>query len=163
MSRMDLIESAKQRAVSNMEFFLRNFSHVPDDRLNWTPTPTSKSALRIAAHTALYAGRFASMIRDRKLPTPDNLEDWLAERNAEEIAITSREEMERVFREGTAAVLEALDGLTLEDLELTLDSGQGWTAPMTQLIALPGWHATLHAGQIDYLQTCWGDQEIYVG
>lgn len=159
---MDLIESAKQRAVSNMEFFLRNFAHVPDDRLNWTPTPTSKSALRIAAHTALYAARFAQMIRERRTPAPENLDEWLAKRDEEEMAVESRQEMERAFREGTAEVLAALDTLSPEDLETSIDSGQGWSMPMTQLIALPGWHATLHAGQIDYLQTCWDDQEVYV-
>ena len=146
-----------------MEFFLRNFAHVPDDKLEWTPTPTAKSALRIAAHTALYAGRFARMIRDRRLPVPDDLKEWLAERDAEEIAITSREEMERVFREGTAEVLAALDTLTPEDVEISLDSGQGWSMPMAQVMGLPGFHATLHAGQIDYLQTCWDDQHVYVG
>ena len=146
-----------------MEFFLRNFSHVPDDKLEWTPTPTSKSAIRIAAHTALYAGRFAQMIRNRRLPAPDNLSEWLAERDAEEVAITSREEMEKVFREGTAEVLAALDTLMPEELEMSLESGQGWSMPMKQLMGLPGWHATLHAGQIDYLQTCWGDQQVYVG
>src|SRR5690349_887989 len=98
---MDRIEQAKKRAVSGMEFFLRNFAHVPDDKLNWTPVPTAKSALRIAAHTALYAGRFAAMIRDRRLPQPENLDEWLAQRVAEEVAITDRQEMERVFRAGT--------------------------------------------------------------
>jgi uncharacterized damage-inducible protein DinB len=160
---VDLIESSKQRAVSGMEIFLRNFSYVPDDRLNWTPTPTSKSALRIAAHTALYMGRFARMIQERRLPVPENLAEWLAERDAEEIAITSREEMEKAFREGTAEVLAALDALTQEDVELTLDSGQGWSMPMQQLMVLPSWHATVHLGQIDYLQTCWDDQQVYVG
>lgn len=160
---MDFIESSKQKAVSSMEFFLRNFSYVPDDRLMWTPTPTSKSAIRIAAHTALYAGRFARMIRDRRLPAPENLDEWLAERDAEEVAITSREEMEKVFRYGTAEVLEALKTLVPDDLEVSLDSGQGWSMPMKQLVELPGWHATLHAGQIDYLQTCWNDQKVYVG
>lgn len=96
---MDLIETSKQRVVSCMEFFLRNFSHVPDDMLRWTPTPTAKSALRIAAHTALYAQRFANMIRCRRLPVTVNLYEWLAQRDAEEIAITIREEVERVHRE----------------------------------------------------------------
>lgn len=146
-----------------MELFLRNFSHVPDDRLTWTPTPTSKSAIRVAAHTALYAGRFAQMIRDRQLLNPTNLEEWLAEREAEEKQITDRKEMERVFREGTAQVLEALESLSKEEVEMQLTSGQGWTMPMTQLMNLPAWHATLHLGQIDYLQTCWDDQEIYLG
>jgi hypothetical protein len=160
---MDRIEQAKQRAVSGMEFFLRNFAHVPDDKLNWTPVPTAKSALRIAAHTALYAGRFAAMIRDRRLPQPENLDEWLAQRVAEEVAIIDRQEMERVFRAGTEEVLAALDSVRPEEIDMTLDSGQGWSVPMEQLMALPGWHATLHAGQIDYLQTCWDDQQVYVG
>lgn len=160
---MDPIETSKQRAVSSMEYFLRNFSHVPDDKLTWAPTPTAKSALRIAAHTALYAARFARMIRDRRLPVPDNLTQWLAERDAEEVAITRREDIEKVFRAGTAEVLEALDTLTPDEVEMVLDSGQGWTTSMKQLMGLPGFHAILHAGQIDFLQTCWDDQEVYVG
>lgn len=145
-----------------MEFFLRNFAHVPDDRLHWSPVPSAKSPLRVAAHTALYAGRFAAMIRERKLPSPDNLEEWLAQRDAEEIAVASREEMERRFRQGTDEVLAALDTLSADDLDTVLESGQGFSAPMRQLIVMPGWHATLHAGQIDYLQTCWGDQQVYL-
>ena len=144
-----------------MEFFLRNFAYVPDDKLNWTPTPTSKSAIRIAAHVALHAGRFAKMINDRALPKIDNLEEWLAKNLAEELAVTDRKEMEAIFRKGTEEVLAALDSLTPEEVAMDLDSGQGWSMPMTQLMNLPGWHTTLHAGQIDYLQTCWDDQHIY--
>jgi hypothetical protein len=158
-----LVASYKESAVQGMEYFLRNFSFVPDDKLNWTPTPTAKSAIRIAAHTALYAGRFARMINDRKLPGSDNLAEWLAQRNAEEEAISSRAEVETIFRKGTDEVIAALDSLTPEAIDATLESGLGWSMPMARLMNLPGWHATLHAGQIDYLQTCWGDQEIYVG
>lgn len=160
---MDLIESAKQSAVSNMELFLRNFSHVPEDKLDWTPTPTAKSALRIAAHTALYASRFAAMIRDRKLPVVEDVDAWLAGLAEEEAAITTRDEVERLFRAGTAEVLAALDGLSPDEIHGSLDSGQRWSMSMKQLIDLPGWHAAVHVGQIDFLQTCWGDQTIYVG
>jgi hypothetical protein len=163
MKRMDSVESAKENVVQGMEMFLRNFAHVPDERLTWSPTPTAKSAIRIAAHTALYAGRFARMIRDRQLPKVDSLEEWLTQRNAEEAALTSRQEIERVFREGTAEVIAALDTLSSEEQEMSLDSGQGWSMSMSFLMNLPGWHATLHTGQIDYLQTCWNDQEVYVG
>ncbi len=158
----NLVDACKKRAVGEMELFLRTFAYVPDDKLNWTPTATSKSAIRIAVHTALHAGRFAKMIRDRALPQVDNLEEWLAKNLAEEVAVTDRAEMEAIFRKGTEEVLTALDSLTAEEVEIVLDSGQGWSMPMTQLMNLPGWHATLHAGQIDYLQTCWDDQQIYV-
>lgn len=163
MTDMGLIESYKQRTVSSMEMFLRNFSKVPDDKLTWQATPTAKSALRIGAHTALYAGRFAQMIKTRTLPAPINLTDWLAGLEAEESAVTSREEIERIMREGTAEVLAALDALKPDDLDLKIDSGQGWSITMLQVIGLPAFHATVHCGQIDFLQTCRDDQEIYVG
>ncbi|MBS1705989.1 MAG: DinB family protein [Armatimonadetes bacterium] len=156
-------ELAKQRATTSMEMFLRNFSHVPDDKLNWTASPTSKSALRIAAHTALYSARFAAMIRHRSLPVYDSLEEWLNQRDQEELAITQREDIDRIFREGTAEVLAAIDTLTEADLEGSLDSGQGWSMSMKDVINLPGFHAVLHTGQIDFLQTCWDDQQVYVG
>lgn len=157
------VEVCMASAVQEMEMFLRNFSKVPDDRLNWTIAPNAKSPLRIAAHTALYAGRFAAMMRERALPKPENMAAWLAKREAEEAAVISREAMEEIFRAGTAEVLAVLESLTDEDLAVTLDSGQGWTMPLSHLAKLPGWHATLHCGQIDFLQTCWGDTEIYVG
>ncbi|HVT14086.1 MAG TPA: DinB family protein [Fimbriimonadaceae bacterium] len=158
-----LVAACKESAIEGMEMFLRNFSYVPDDKLTWTPTPTAKSAIRIAAHTALYAGRFARMIKDGQLPGGDNLAEWLAQRDAEEAAVTSRAEMESIFRKGTAEVVAALDSLTPEAIASSLDSGLGWSMPMAYLMKLPGWHATLHTGQIDFLQTCWGDQEVYVG
>jgi hypothetical protein len=158
----DVVASCKKSAVQGMEMFLRNFSYVPDDKLAWTPTPTSKSAIHVAAHTALYAGRFARMINDRKLPQVDDIPAWMARQNAEEAAITCRKEMEAIFRQGTDEVLAALDSLQPDEIDMSLD-GPGWSMPMTQLMNLPGWHATLHLGQIDYLQTCWDDQEIYVG
>ncbi len=160
---MDLIQATKVKTVSAMEMFLRNFSHVPEDRLDWAPTPTAKSALRIGAHTALYAERFAKMISEQSLPHPNNLHEWLAEREREEIAVRSRDEVASIFRAGTAKVLEALDSIVPAVLETSLDSGQGWSMSMIQVIGLPEFHALAHMGQIDYLQTCWNDQEIYVG
>jgi hypothetical protein len=162
MDARDFVELCKVDAQNAMDMFLRNFSFVPEDRLTWSPTPTSKSSLRVAAHTALYFGRFAEMIRNKALPQVTNLEEWLADRSAEEEAVFSREEVVRLCQEGLGQVFEALDQLTDEDVESVLDSGQGFSMSMKFLMKLPAWHATLHLGQIDYLQTCWDDQKVYV-
>ena len=113
-----LVASCKEIAVRGMEVFLKTFSFVPDDKLTWTPTPTAKSAIRIAAHTALYAGRFARWIKDGKLPAVDNLPEWLAQINAEEEAITSRTEMESIFRKNTEEWLGAWESIEIETGEV---------------------------------------------
>ncbi len=156
-----LIASCKEGAVKGMEHFLKVFSFVPDDRLNWTPSPTAKSALRIAAHTAVTVGNFAKMIRARKLPTGDEIPELVARTEAAEAEISSRAEMESVFRKNTDEVIAALDTLTPEDIGTTLDTSLGWSAPMTFLMKLPEIHAMAHTSQIDYLQTCWDDQIVH--
>jgi len=157
----DLVASCKANAVGAMESFLIVFSFVPDDKLTWTPNPTAKSAIRIAAHTALYAGRFARMIEARALPAVENLEAWIAQREAEDAAVTSRTDVETIFRKGTDEVLAALDSLSPEEIGMSLDSGQGWSMPMTALMNMPARHTYTHTGQLDYLQTCWGDQDVH--
>ncbi len=146
-----------------MEQFLKTLLFVPDDRLNWAPSPTSKTAIQIAAHTANYAGTFAKFIRERKLPIGDEIPGFVAQMEAAERALKSRTDVESVFRKNTEEVVTALDTLSSEAICLSLDSGLGWTMPMTFLMHLPGIHAYSHAAQIDYLQTCWDDQEVYVG
>jgi hypothetical protein len=156
-----LVGSCKESAVWGMEHFIKVFSFVPEEKLNWTPFPSAKSAMQIAAHTAIYAGVFAKMMRDRKLPKGDEIPGFVARNNAAAYAISSRAEMESAFRKGTEEVIAALDALTPEAIGLTLDSGLGWTMPMTFLMKLPGVHAIGHTAQIDYLQTCWDDQDVH--
>jgi hypothetical protein len=40
---MTVIEATKRNTTNTMEMFLRNFSHIPDDKLTWTSSPTAKS------------------------------------------------------------------------------------------------------------------------
>jgi hypothetical protein len=160
---MELIENSKRDAVTAMEWFLRNLSKVPEEKLTWSPSPTSKSALQIAAHTAVTAGNFANMIRARTLPGGDELRDFINRTSAAEKSLTDIEEIKTLFRKNTDDVLAALDSLSPEDTEIILDSSLGWTMPMTFLMQLPAFHAIGHTAQIDFLQTCWGDQEIYTG
>lgn len=154
----DLIASSKANAVRGMNTFLHDLSHVPDDKLNWSPSPTAKSALQIAAHCAVTVGNFAEMIQARKLP--QDVAEHVAQTAAAEAALTSRAEIEALYRANTDAVVAALDTLTPEEVAMSLESSLGWSMPMTFLMELPWMHAISHAGQIVYLQTCWGDLEI---
>ena len=63
-----IMEQAIAHAEVGKNFFLRTFKHVPENKLNWCPAPTSKSALRIAAHVALGNSAFASILRGEKPP-----------------------------------------------------------------------------------------------
>jgi hypothetical protein len=157
-----MVEFCKELAVESMEELLKVLSHVPDDKLNWTPAPTSKSAIRISAHAALYMARFAGMIESRKLPGHGDLDEWWARCYAEETAITTRAQVESAIKQGTERVLAALDALSPEEANMSLDSGMGWSMPMRRLMQMPGLHTFNHSAQIDFLQTCWDDQKVHL-
>lgn len=154
----DMITSCKQSAVRGMERFLKTLSFVPDDKLTWSPSPTAKTPLRIAAHTALMAGNFAQLIRHGKFPAMD-MAQLFAALNAAEEAITTREAVIELFQKNTEDVLAALDAATPEQIASTVETPFGFSASMAMFMSAPGIHAQTHAAQIDYLQTCWGDQD----
>lgn len=156
-----LIESCKKNAIWGMEVFLNVLSHVPEDKMHWTPSPTAKSAFRIAAHTAVTNGHFARLIRDQRLPVGEEIPVMVEKMKAEEDSLESLAEIEALLRKNTDEILLALDTLTPEAVALVLDSSLGWSVPMTILMNLPGTHTAMHASQLDYLQTCWDDQVIH--
>lgn len=141
-----------------MEMFLRNLSHVPADKLDWSPSATSRSALAIAAHCAGYSHGFASVIREGKFPTTG--EEFLAPIQLRINGISTIDEAVSMLRAGIEETLAALDTVAPDQVERTLDTPIGPTSFLF-FMTIPATHLILHTGQIDYLQTCWGDQEVY--
>lgn len=154
----DLIAQCKARATLAMDMFLRNLSHVPEDKLTWSPCPTAKSALQIAAHVAGYSGGFASIIRAGRFPA--STEEFLGPIQAVVDGIETVQQAEAVLRKGIADMLAALDTVQADQIGRSLETPIG-TTPFLFFMTIPSTHLTLHTGQIDYLQTCWGDQEVY--
>jgi len=155
----DFIAICKERTTKAMDNFLRDLSFVPADKLTWKPTPTAKSALEIAAHCAGYSGRFASVIRAGKFPW--SVEEFLDPIQSAIKSITTLEQAETMLRKGIDDSLAALDTVKPEQVPSTIESPQGQT-PFKFFLTLPAMHLEKHGAQIDYLQTCWGDQEVHL-
>ena len=51
--------------------------------------------------------------------------------------------------------------VTLLSSGYMIDTPQGKT-PFSFFLTIPAIHLYGHAAQIDYLQTCWGDQEVHL-
>src|SRR5205807_6009917 len=114
----DVISMCKERATEAMERFLRVLSFVPADRLTWSPTPTAKSALQIAAHCAGFSGAFAAVIRAGTFPS--SVEEFLGPIEATINGITTLDQAEAVLRKGIADTIAALDALEPEQTSATL-------------------------------------------
>lgn len=138
---------------------LNTFKYVPDDKLTYTPSPTSKNALQIAAHCAVTNYGLASMLRGEssEINTFAQLFEYL---NQEEAKFTSREQVVAAIDDSVENVKSAIQGVSPSSFEGMVGQGE-LQGPTTFFMNLPGLHMSMHSAQIDYLQTGWGDMETH--
>lgn len=140
-----------ERALSRIK---DTFDHVPDDKLNWKPSETSKSSLRIFVHACGSNAYFASVLRG----APSVEGGRAAVLEAEEAlarSITTREQANRLYETSSREALEAIANLTPSQVQAD--------ETVAFILTLIGRHTDSHASQIDLLQTCWNDQEDHFG
>ena len=146
-------------AIQSLEMgkgmLLNTFKYVPDDKLGYTPSETSKSALRIAAHCAISNYGIAAMLRGEpsEISTFAQLTEYC---NAEEAKFTSREQVVGALEDSCEKVKAAIQGVSPSTFEGMVGQGE-LQGPTTFFMNLPGLHMSMHSSQIDYLQTTWGD------
>ncbi|MCW3062736.1 MAG: hypothetical protein JWQ02_4557 [Capsulimonas sp.] len=155
----DFIAICKERATVAMDQFLNDLSFVPADKLTWSPAPTAKSALEIAAHCAGHTGAFASVISAGKFP--DSVEEFVDPIQSAIQSITTLQQAETMLRKGIADTIAALDTVKPEQVGSMIEAPVLGPTPFNFLLTLPARHLENHGAQIDYLQTCWGDLEVH--
>lgn len=154
-----VITRCKFRAEHACERFLRVLDKVPEEKINWSPSPTAKTPLQIIAHAAGYNYGFARVIRSGTFPPVD---DFLGPIHAKIASITTLEQAREELRAGTAEVVAALDAVTPERMDSQVKMPDGSDASFAFFMNIPADHMYGHLYQIDYLQTCWNDQEVHL-
>ncbi len=147
LAHIDLCRKQMLYAQARM---LATFEAVPDERLNWSPAPGAKTPMQILSHcvhanqevTRVLTGDITEAVRDFTF------------------LIDSRDDALRQLDESVDAFQSALDAMTPELFESVAMSPDG-PSPVSEWMHFLGWHLAEHAGQIDYLQTCWDDQESH--
>ncbi|MFN7171791.1 MAG: DinB family protein [Fimbriimonadaceae bacterium] len=124
------------------------FLAVPEDKVDWSPTPTAKSALHIVSHCVDANTQIARALMGG--PGPQN-SNW-------EFKLSSKEEALRELDRSVAEFDRALEIMSPELYASSAETPVG-AAPLHEIMHFMGFHLAEHAGQIDYLQTCWDDQE----
>jgi uncharacterized damage-inducible protein DinB len=128
---------------------------TPDDKLQWSPSDTARNTLHIVGHICAANKAIAATLRGEPMPAMT-----LSEIPHSEIPLKDRSEAESELEAGVSALLAALDEMTADRLASQVATPFGMM-PMTTLITIPGYHMMGHLGQVDYLQTIWGDWEMH--
>lgn len=122
-----------------------NLDFIPDDKLDWKPAPTAKSALECAAESAYFTramlGRLAG--GEMKFEQPETLD---------------KATVQQELRAGAVEYAQALRDFPVEKMGDMEEMPFG-TFPLGQLVTFPVLDAIHHRGQVCYIQTLLGDTE----
>jgi hypothetical protein len=133
---------------------------TPDDKLGWSPSPTARTPVQIAAHAALSIAGMSDMLHGKPFPFGDLAEVDKAFRQAEK-AYTTREQALALLEKNSAEYVAWMEGLTSAQIEATIDLPFG-PIPMSVAITFVADHLRGHAAQIEYLQTVLGDYDWHM-
>jgi len=139
----DLLANNLAKATRHV---LATFAAVPDDKLDYKPSDTAKSARENLAHLIGGNAHVGSLLGAEMPPVPED---------------KSRGSLVAAFEGGTTALLEIVRSMPPERFDESVDFfGRPRSIPTFLLII--EWHLSRHAAQIDYLQTIWGDLEDHM-
>lgn len=132
---------------------------MPADKLAWKVDDKGRTALDLCAECAQMIPMTIGMLELKAMPPMD--EGAMEQMNAERAA-WSLADCERVCRESSEKLFAVLRGYTDEDLAkpIALPFGdKDWR--MSDVASYPLWNLTYHLGQIGFIQTLYGDHEMY--
>lgn len=161
MSVSELVEKTKQDTERTKAQLLKTFEFVPDDKLHWSPSSSARTPLQIVSHCGAANKAFAALLRGEEVPLPSDPAEAAAVIRNGGREITTREGAIQLVEDSIAEVMHALDKVTPEMLETNPKSPFG-PMPYVFWMQLPSQHMSVHAPQIDYIQTIWGDLEDHL-
>ncbi|MBS1709866.1 MAG: DinB family protein [Armatimonadetes bacterium] len=152
----ELVAAAKAEFDRAKARMVNALNSTPDEKINWSPSPTSRTPVEIVVHSALGTSGLQGWIA-AGMPAEgfDPVAIDAGSREAES-KVKTREEAFAMLDDASTKFHGWLDSLTEDDLAKVHQSPFG-PFPMTAAMTIPADHIRGHVAQIDYIQTIHGD------
>ena len=159
----EVIQSAKQEFEQSRNRVLSLLESTPDDKLNWSPSPTARTPLALVAHAAMSLYNITEMLKGRPFGATATAVADKDFRKAEQ-EFTSRAAVVALFEKGAAEYVAWIDALTEEGLNdpITFPFGLG-TGTVLYGLSAAARHTEAHIAQLEYIQTIYGDHDWHIG
>lgn len=154
------INAAKGEFNRAKDRLLKNLATTPDDKLNWSPSPTSRTPIQQIAHSAMAVSGIKGMFNGEPIPF-DNIAEVDAGWRQAEKQFKTREEVTSLLNKNCDEYCTWLDSMPASKLNSTFTAPFG-EFPMSEAITWPADHLRNHAGQMEYIQTIYGDMDWHM-
>jgi len=157
----ETINQAKGELNRAKDRLAKDLTTTPDDKLNWSPSSTARTPIQLVAHSAMSISGMQSWFSGTPFKWA-SIEEADKEWREMEKAYTTRKEVADLLEENTANYCKWLDSLTAEKLASDFTTPFG-IFPMAMAITFVADHLRNHAGQLEYVQTIYGDLDWHMG
>jgi hypothetical protein len=153
---MRTVQALAARASKDVAVGLaRTFSAMPAEKQTWSPLDEGRTALDQVAECAVINSWCAIVIRDHVVPA------FEGETYKQECAkLDTPDKALAALTSSTDQLVAAIENLQDEHLESTVQFP--WDSEPSTLgyaTLVPYWNMTYHIGQINYIQTLYGDKQ----
>lgn len=153
----ETIKQAKDSLLGARDRMTKALAATPDDRINWSPSPTARTPIQIVVHAANAVHNIHEMLNGNPFSVPDTATAD-AQFREEERQFTTREQALELLNKNCdkyVAWLDALDPARLDSMVTApFNLGQ---APLAVGLTWPPAHTNGHVDQMEYIQTIYGD------
>jgi hypothetical protein len=155
MNAQQIAATLTQEATQNL---IRTAQAMPDEKFTWQPLDAGRSALDQIIECGIINSWGARLLHDRAVPPMDG-EAYARTKTA----TTTRDAAIQLLERGTAELVAAIEAFPDAHLEDTLELPfrAGMIKSFTEMLLMPYWNLTYHLGQINYIQTLYGDREMH--
>lgn len=155
----ETIARARVDFLQSKDDLVHALATTPDERLNWSPSPTSRTPIQQVAHAACAIGHLADTLDGRPFDVA-TMEEADRRFRAWEGTFRTREEVLALLEREACAFVRWLDALAPERLGTAVEMPFGvGSAPLSLAITLPAAHTRWHLAQLEYIQTIYGDRD----
>jgi hypothetical protein len=149
-------QTLKDNFQSRASRLAQGLATTPEDRINWSPAPTARTPIEVVAHVATVISTFHQVMMGA--PFPDiKMDNFDAILRRQEAPYKTRESVVSLFEKNREAYAEWLGQLAPESLATEVEFPFG-KVPMTAAMDMLNDHIVNHIGQLDYIQTIYGDR-----
>lgn len=135
-----------------LPMFTKSVEAVPEGKRDWKPAEGSRSVRQLTAEVVMMPEYVAKTLTERGVPPYEEMVETYADMSIPRLLNRLRANAQEYY-----AALRAFPEAAYEE---TLEAPWGvWT--YFQTMSYPYWNLVWHTGQINYIQTLYGDQNFY--
>lgn len=155
-------EQVIRMTKSATEGLFRAARAMPADKLTWKVLDQGRSALDLLKECAQSPAWFGSILKNQS-PPPDFTEADMAAAQKQRDQWKTLADCEKACKASSESLYAVIKGFPDKDLskEIKLPWGENFTASMADIAMFQYWNLVYHLGQINFIQTLYGDKEMH--